>query len=173
MHNLGTVVQYCRNNSFTSEIWWLFCLYIWKEPGWGQQGILSLVQETEREEILSEAQWVMSWSRCLSFLCPQTDTALGCLQPMQGRGDIPDRGTREESQVPLWSLRDSVQPHGRGWSGPWTSGAAKLWRTPCAWWGIVGLVLRAGISHWKTSPVAPFHLELVHFFFNRLFFRAV
>lgn len=41
-------------------------------------------------------------------LCPQADAALGCLQTMQGRGDIPDRGTRVESQVPSWSLRDSV-----------------------------------------------------------------
>ena len=65
-------------------------------------------------------------------LYSQTDAALARFQTMQGRGDVPDQGTRAESQVPSWSLSDSVQLHGRGWSHPWTSGAAKLGRTPCA-----------------------------------------
>lgn len=58
MHSLGTVAQYCGNNSFSSLL--KFCdlslCYIWKQSGWGQQGMLGLVQETDRKEVLPEAQ---------------------------------------------------------------------------------------------------------------------
>ena len=40
----------------------------------------------------------------------------------------------------------------------------------CLTAGVAGLVLRAGISHWKTSPGAPSHLELVHFKEKKDFF---